>query len=114
MRDAFERAFRDGAQRVVLVGTDCPGRTSDHLAGAFASLGGHEIVLGPTSDGGYQLIGLGRPLPALFSGITWGTGAVFEESLTIARRLGVIVARLPVLQDVDKPEDLRVWEERKG
>ncbi len=111
MLHALERAFREGAKRAVLVGTDCPGRTASMLNSAFASLGKHEVVLGSTSGGGYQLIGLRKPLPALFSGVAWGTDTVFEETLALATRLGVTVARLPILQDVDRPEDLPAWEE---
>ena len=64
------------------------------------------LVLGPAKDGGYYLIGLGRMIPELLSGINWGTSEVFADTLAIAQKLGLNIANLPTLADIDQPEDL--------
>ena len=63
-------------------------------------------MLGPASDGGYYLIGMGRTCRALFENVPWGTGAVAETTLRIAERLGLRTRLLATLPDVDRPEDL--------
>ena len=64
MYAAFRKAFQSGCRRVVLIGTDIPGLKTDHLGRAYDILTEHELVLGPSTDGGYWLIGLNRPVPA--------------------------------------------------
>jgi rSAM/selenodomain-associated transferase 2/rSAM/selenodomain-associated transferase 1 len=105
MEQAFLDAFETGAERVVLIGTDVPGCTSDHLRRAFGALKTQDLVLGPTTDGGYWLIGLRRPV-RLFDGIDWSTDRVLSQTLSAAsdQRLGVFL--LEPLADVDRGEDL--------
>lgn len=110
LRQAVETAFAEGSERVAIVGSDCPGIDATLLAKAFDALGDRDVVLGPASDGGYYLIGLRRAIPALFEGIDWGTERVWQQTLDIAEALGVAIAQLPVLDDIDRPEDLSVWE----
>jgi rSAM/selenodomain-associated transferase 1 len=107
MRDAFHASFQEGGERVVLIGTDCPGITSDTLASAFKALRHNDLVLGPASDGGYYLIGLSRAIPPLFQGILWGTDRVLQYTLQIALGLDLRCDLLERLDDVDRPEDLR-------
>jgi rSAM/selenodomain-associated transferase 2/rSAM/selenodomain-associated transferase 1 len=110
MLHAFRDAFQDGAERTVIIGTDCPALSSAIVQRAFTELGRHDLVLGPARDGGYYLIGAQRPLPELFSGVAWGTGEVLQTTLGIADRVGLSVALLDQLDDVDQPADLHVWE----
>jgi uncharacterized protein len=110
LRRAIEMAFAQGSQRVAIVGSDCPGLDVLILAKAFDALTDNDLVLGPASDGGYYLIGLRRSIPALFENIDWGTERVWQQTVEIARSLGLSIAELPVLDDVDRPEDLSVWE----
>jgi dihydroorotase-like cyclic amidohydrolase len=65
-----------------------------------------DLVLGPTDDGGYYLIGLRAPCPALFEGMPWSTSAVLSRTLDRAQRLGLRVACLPAWFDVDTKADL--------
>jgi hypothetical protein len=88
---AFRRHFREGAPRVILIGSDCPAVDAGLVSRAVAGLGEHDLVLGPAHDGGYYLIGLRAPAPQLFRGISWSTGAVVEQTLT--RRGGSPSAR---------------------
>ncbi|MEP0811487.1 TIGR04282 family arsenosugar biosynthesis glycosyltransferase [Trichocoleus sp. ST-U2] len=106
MKSAFQTAFAAGIEGVAIVGTDCPGLDAKIMAQAFEQLNGHDLVLGPAMDGGYYLIGLRRMIPELFEGINWGTSEVREKTVAIAISLGLAVAYLPPLFDVDRPEDL--------
>lgn len=110
MSQAFKDNFRSRKKRIILVGTDCPELTLFHLKAAFSSLKTHDLVLGPARDGGYCLIGLRREAPHLFRDIQWGTEAVFAATLEKAKASGMAVHCLEILQDVDIPEDLPVWE----
>ena len=114
MRRAAERALAAGVERVVIVGTDCPGLNADLAQNAFDMLRHDDVVFGPAIDGGYYLLGLRRPVPALFDGIEWGTGRVFQQSLAAAARAGASVAVLPPLADVDRPADLPLWERARA
>ncbi|MBW4595234.1 MAG: TIGR04282 family arsenosugar biosynthesis glycosyltransferase [Brasilonema angustatum HA4187-MV1] len=111
MTQSFFNAFQSGAEKVVTIGTDCPGVNNQILAEAFAQLQQCELVLGPAVDGGYYLIGLQRPVPELFINIDWGTSQVFHQTISIAQTLNLSVADLPHLADIDRPEDLPIWEE---
>lgn len=110
MAVSVEEAFGSGAERVVVVGTDCPGLSAELARGAFEALERQDVVFGPATDGGYYLIGLRRPVPELFEGVAWGSGTVLSTSVRIAARLGLSVRLLKPLADVDRPEDLAVWE----
>jgi rSAM/selenodomain-associated transferase 2/rSAM/selenodomain-associated transferase 1 len=110
MAQAFQAAFAQGQERVVTIGTDCPGLDASRMAQAFQLLQNHNLVLGPATDGGYYLIGLSRFVPELFTGIAWSTATVFQQTVTIAEQLGLSIAYLDELTDVDRPEDLSAWE----
>jgi hypothetical protein len=108
MLRAIQRAFEKGAQRVVLIGSDCPGITAEILQKAFAALEQTEAVLGPSRDGGYYLVGLRRPVPELFSDTSWGAKTVFRASMNILQTLGLSTAIVDELRDVDNVDDLHL------
>ena len=114
MGSAFAAAFNSGARRVIIIGTDIPDISTGILIRAFDSLKHSDLVFGPAADGGYYLIGMHagsfrRALPALFTGIDWGSATVLNRSLKIAESCGLTVKLLEELQDVDRPEDLAAW-----
>ncbi len=111
MASAFQASFEAGMNNVVLIGIDCPDLNAQLMAEAFQALHQHDLVLGPALDGGYYLIGLRRLIPELFTGIRWSTAEVLPQTLRIAQRLELAVAKLPLLSDVDRPEDLSVWKQ---
>lgn len=104
---AFSRAFREGEDKVVAVGTDCPALEACHVEKAFGILDRFDLVLGPAEDGGYYLIGMNRLLRELFEDIHWGTGRVFMETIYKAYLSGLKTGLLERLADVDRPEDLK-------
>jgi rSAM/selenodomain-associated transferase 1 len=105
MHLAMQCAFDGGARRVVLVGTDIPGLTAAILEQAFAALDEKDLVIGPSIDGGYWLVGMTRP-ENIFDGITWSRPDVLENTLTLARRKGMTPCLLDPLNDLDTPGDL--------
>jgi rSAM/selenodomain-associated transferase 2/rSAM/selenodomain-associated transferase 1 len=110
MDNAFKAGFEQGYDRIVIMGSDCPGLTADILQKAFRALDSHPVVLGPASDGGYYLVGLKHQLTEIFQNIPWGSGSVLEETCKALATLEISCALLERLSDVDTPEDLHVWE----
>jgi len=110
IKRAFDESFQIGYQRIVIIGSDCPEISVDLLNTSFTHLEKNDLVLGPATDGGYYLVGLHSMFPGLFDKIPWGTDHVFQRTFEIAQRLRMQVFILPCLCDVDRPEDLNVWE----
>lgn len=109
MHHAFAEAFAAGAQRVLIIGTDCPGLTAAvlHQAGDLLTL--HDVVVGPATDGGYYLLAMKRLHDDLFANKQWSTATVLAETLADATRLSLRVAQLPTLTDIDSARDLAAW-----
>jgi rSAM/selenodomain-associated transferase 1 len=107
MAGAFAEAFRRGASRVAIIGTDAPAVSRAHVEEALRGLDDHEVVLGPARDGGYYLLALDRPRPELFDGIPWSTAAVLAATTERAAAHGLRVRLLPPEGDVDTLEDVR-------
>lgn len=106
MSHAVSAAF-DNAERVVVVGTDVPALNAAYVERAIRLLAkGSDAVLGPVEDGGYCLLGLRAPHPAVFADIPWSTPAVAELTRDRFRKLGLRWSELPALWDVDTPSDL--------
>lgn len=112
MAAAFAAAFAAGAGRVAVIGMDCPALRAEHLTRAFALRAEHDVVLSLATDGGYYLLGLRQPQPELFEHKAWSTATVLADTLADARRLGLRVASLPELRDVDTAADLAAWRGR--
>jgi rSAM/selenodomain-associated transferase 1 len=109
LADAIDRAVADGARRVVVIGTDSPWIDPKRIEEAFVNLEHTDLVLGPAADGGYYLVGLAQPSPGVFSGISWSTHQVLDQTLANARDLGLSVSLLPEGYDVDRLTDLQRW-----
>lgn len=98
----------EGAERVLLVGSDCPWMDAGYLGRAIEVLGDGEgeAVVGPAEDGGYVLVGLRRPRPELFHAIPWGGAEVLARTRDRAVAAGIRLHELEPLPDLDRPEDL--------
>lgn len=104
---AFDRAFRAGAEKVVVIGSDCPDLDPGVLRRAFARLDDVQAVLGPAEDGGYYLIGLRAPMPHLFTKMDWSESTVLKRTLERLRLRGESFRLMPVQSDVDTFGDLK-------
>jgi len=106
MQAAFKSTLDHNGGHAIGFGTDIPNLTPAILHQAHTSLDDHDIVLGPAIDGGYYLIGMKTFHPELFVNIDWGTDRVYQQTQEICTHLGLQVAELPKLSDIDLPEDL--------
>jgi uncharacterized protein len=103
---AFNQAFQEGFERVVVVGSDVAELRAEHLERAIGSIAEDTVVVGPAADGGYWLLGLASPAPGLFAGIDWSTEHVLGQTLDRAAEASLAVVRLDTLTDVDRADDL--------
>jgi rSAM/selenodomain-associated transferase 1 len=104
MSAAFDDAF-SRARRLVLIGSDCPALEPADLAAAAAALAEHAAAIAPAEDGGYVMVAMSRPVPAIFDGIAWGTAAVMRQTRERLAAAGVAWKELGTSWDVDRPED---------
>lgn len=102
---AFETTLSEN-DAAVMIGTDCPDLTSDLLHQAFKALENKDLVLGPSEDGGYYLIGMKRNMPFLFDNMEWSTPEVLENTVQRANKNTLNVVQLRSLNDIDTESDL--------
>ncbi len=108
MSAAFASLFAAGYLRVILIGSDLPTLPADRLHEAERALrAGADVVLGPSQDGGYYLVGLTRSNDAIFKGVRWGGPDVFLQTKLRAEAAGLRVKTVAPWYDVDTPADLR-------
>lgn len=100
-------AFCDGVDLVI--GSDIPFISSQYVNQAAELLSSEDVVLGPTEDGGYCLIGLNRLVSQLFEDIAWSSSRVLAQTLAVARRESLTVGLLPMLWDIDDKTDYNRW-----
>lgn len=106
MKQALSTVFSLGYQKVVLTGSDIPNLTAELITSAFDQMS--EVVLGPSPDGGYYLVGATETVnlaPIFDAPITWGKNEVLTETLKLLRKYQV--ALLEPLEDMDHPADLQ-------
>ncbi len=102
------QAREAGFAPIAMIDSDSPTLPAEYVAQCFTELARPDIdfALGPCRDGGYYMIGLKRPQPALFENITWSTSSVTTDTLRQAARSGLRAALLPTWYDVDTAADL--------
>jgi len=106
LTDAFDRHLAEGFDEVVLIGSDNPTIPVTVLETAAEALGTDDVVLGPTEDGGYYLIGMSASHPGLFEAITWSTDVVLAETMARAVALDLSVQTVESWYDIDTVDDL--------
>ncbi|HET9272964.1 MAG TPA: TIGR04282 family arsenosugar biosynthesis glycosyltransferase, partial [Methyloceanibacter sp.] len=108
MTYVFAELWRRGHRNVVLIGSDLPPVPLETLYGAFAQLSGDpsRVVLGPSRDGGYYLVGMNQPAPHIFSGMTWSHERVLAETTEKLIDLGIDFRLLPEWFDIDTVGDI--------
>ncbi|NBB85205.1 MAG: DUF2064 domain-containing protein [Bacteroidetes bacterium] len=108
MARAFVESFAAGYERLVIIGTDHPTLPTPFIAQAFERLDTpRAVTLGPSTDGGYYLLGMNDYFPELFHEMTYSHGEVFSETLARAHNAGAQITILPSWYDVDEPTDLQ-------
>lgn len=109
MKNAFQKSFAEGYERVCIIGSDCMEISSSLIEEAFEKLQSSDAVIGPSQDGGYYLLGMNRFMLQLFENKAWSTDTVFASTLDDLNAPGMSYCELPVLNDVDTVEDLGHW-----
>jgi rSAM/selenodomain-associated transferase 1 len=103
----FDDLLDAGRERVIAIGADSPTLPPSLVATAFERLeGGADVVLGPTADGGYYLVGLRKHQPELFVDVPWSTDRVLGTTLERSRALGLETVVLDDWYDVDTTDEL--------
>jgi len=101
MERFFQSALDAGAERVVLIGSDSPTVPIGFVADAFERLRRSSVVLGPSDDGGYYLIGIAGAVPPVFEGIAWSSPHVWDETVALLEQADLDFAVLSPWYDVD-------------
>jgi uncharacterized protein len=109
MKNSFKEVFTKGVQNAVLIGSDSPDLPKDYIKQAFSTLESKDVVLGPTYDGGYYLIGFKATTftPSVFEDILWSSPMVFQQTVTKIQHAKRSIGLLPTWSDVDTISDLR-------
>src|SRR5258705_5977330 len=110
MQNVFAQLFGKGHQAIVLIGADLMPVPLEYFGQAYDYLDGPEprVVLGPSRDGGYYLVGLNRPMPAMFENMTWSHDQVFTQTVIKLADLDIETRQLPIWFDIDTPDDLQI------
>lgn len=108
---AFFELFQQGYSKVIIIGSDCPELTTFIIEDAFDKLDNTEVVIGPSSDGGYYLLGLTKLVPELFKNKQWSTGTVLADTIKDTVSLRKSCCFLTELSDIDTADDLRRYQE---
>ena len=108
MKNCFDDLFRLKFQSVIIIGADTPTLPSEFIAQAFTILTEEKnaVIIGPTVDGGYYLIGMNSPHPPLFENISWSSDQVMLQTRQQAKTNNLQLSLLPEWFDVDSPNDL--------
>jgi len=95
----------------VIIGSDCPELKIRHIQSAFEALNDEDVVIGPSFDGGYYLIGMKRVHKILFNDIVWSSSAVFDVSQERLNENKISLSILEKLHDLDNADDLALFPE---
>ena len=106
MREALVQQLDAGASAAVLIGTDIPSLPAYHITQAFDLLRTKDVVLGPSTDGGYYLVGVSKPVPKIFEDVEWSTSSVLAQTIDRVQRAGHTLGLVPPWFDVDTPDEL--------
>ena len=108
---AFFELFQQGYSKIVIIGSDCPELTGFIIEDAFDKLDSSDVVIGPSSDGGYYLLGLTQLVPELFKNKQWSTNTVLADTIQDTVSLRKSCSFLTELSDIDTAEDLHLYQQ---
>lgn len=104
MKYAFQQGYKEGFERIVIIGSDMYDLSQQDIEASFTSLQTHDFVVGPAKDGGYYLLGMTNLKPELFENKNWGTSTVLKRSLKDLKDYNVKL--LEIRNDIDYYEDI--------
>lgn len=104
MKNAFEQGFKDGFEKIVIIGSDLYDVKAEDIEEAFCQMNKHDVVIGPAQDGGYYLLGLKSIPSGIFENKNWGTDTVLKDTLQDVEQLDFFL--LEEKNDIDTIEDL--------
>jgi uncharacterized protein len=109
MQAVFATVFAIGHANLLLIGGDLPPVPVSFFEEAYGFLkaADRRVVLGPSRDGGYYLVGCNQPTPQIFEGMSWSHGEVLAQTRDKLASLGIDYHLLPSWMDIDTPDDLR-------
>ena len=105
MKNAFKAGFKDGYDKIIIIGSDMYDLSPQDLEHAFTALSVNDYVLGPAEDGGYYLLGMKKLNNSLFENKKWGTNTVLNDTLN--NLLNENIELLPFRNDIDYYEDIK-------
>ena len=103
----FEAQFSKGLSKIVLIGSDSPNLPHKYVDQAFQSLRSHDVVLGPSNDGGYYLVGCKKQVSQIFRDIPWSTEHVWQNTIERLEKESIEYKVLEPWYDVDDWDDLQ-------
>lgn len=106
MQNAFRELFQLNYDSVCIIGSDCYELNSETINQSFIALESKDVVIGPTYDGGYYLLGMKKLHAALFENKNWSTETVYSDTITDFEQLGLSYSNLVKLTDIDEEKDL--------
>jgi len=107
MEAGIDFLLSGGYEKILLLGSDSPSLSMKMIDDAFELMDEQGVVLGPSLDGGYYLLGVCGGAPDIFSGIEWGSGSVFYETVERLKKNSMKYFILPYWYDVDTIQELR-------
>lgn len=109
MEQAFSELFGLGYENIMIIGSDLLDLNQHHIETAFGELNLHDVVIGPSKDGGYYLLGMKRIHENIFKNKSWGTESVLKDTLNDLQNIDVEI--LEELNDIDTFEDLKHYKQ---
>lgn len=106
LETAFRKAFDDGTERFIVLGSDSPTLPLHSIHEAFDELSSQDVVLGPARDGGYYLLGCSRFVPELFQNVSWGDRSVLRKTTEALKNAGRSFTLVVEWYDIDTESDL--------
>lgn len=109
MKKSFQKVFSHGAEKVIIVGSDIPDLSNEIINDAINKLDQADVVIGPSKDGGYYLLGMKKMHNSLFEDIEFSTSSVLSQTISKIEKLGLRCSLLQELQDIDTENELIQW-----
>jgi rSAM/selenodomain-associated transferase 1 len=114
MHNAFIYSGKRGNEATIIIGSDSPDMPPEFIKKGFDSLEKSDIVVGPSRDGGYYLVGLKQPDERIFKDVNWSSDKVFFETMNNIKNAGKVASLVDEWYDIDTIQDLEFYNRRKG